>query len=240
MRRARGARRRCVREARGDARVERVPRSLANDRARRSPRRPAGAGTRRPVRRARSASRAGSPPPPRGQPALAVPAFGQADEELLHSRGEPEPRGEHLRDLADRGEVRIPLPARLRQPSGELERPHGRGSSGLRQGATGAHRAARASTRTSRARARCVSRRTSRRHSASVVQPDVHQQACEVRLRGRGTVDSQPVGQPHRDERAVEPVLEREAHGEVGARQSAAIASAARMGVEASSATTRQ
>ena len=47
--------------------------------------------------------------------------------------GRPEPRGEHLRHLADRGQVRIPLPRRLRQPARDLDRARGRRTSGRRQ-----------------------------------------------------------------------------------------------------------
>ena len=45
---------------------------------------------------------------------------------------------------------------------------------------------------------------------------DVGQQGRVVGLRRRGAVDAEPVAEPHRDQRGLEPVLEREAHPEVG------------------------
>ena len=46
--------------------------------------------------------------------------------------------------------------------------------------------------------------------------PDVGQQARVVGVRGRRAIDTEPVAEPHRDQRGLEPVIEREAHPEVG------------------------
>jgi hypothetical protein len=58
----------------------------------------------------------------------------------------------------------------------------------------------------------------------------VAEQAGVVGLRCARSVDAQPVGQAHGDQRRVQAVLEREGHAEVGRQASAAISSAVRTG----------
>jgi hypothetical protein len=44
----------------------------------------------------------------------------------------------------------------------------------------------------------------------------VGEEAAVVGLRRRRAVDAEPAAEPHRDQRGVQPVLERQAHAEVG------------------------
>ena len=88
------------------------------------------AGTWRPARRGRSAPGAGSRRPGASEPALAVPALGEIGEQAADRGRQPQPPGEHLRHLAERGEVWLAGHRCPWQAPGDLRGTDGRGRSG--------------------------------------------------------------------------------------------------------------
>ena len=149
--------------------------------------------------------------------ALAVPAIREMDEEPVDRRGaaraarpasapprrsppgeDPSSRclGQPAGDLQRAGGCRAPRRRkRAHDPGQHLTlRPEGRRDEVLR------HRAA-----------EDLRRDVGIRRAAGV-----HQQARVVGLRGRRAVDPEAVRQPHRDQRAVQALLERKAHPQIG------------------------
>ena len=59
-----------------------------------------------------------------GRLALAVPPLGEVDEQIPHGARQAEPVGQHLRDLAQRGEVALVSANRPREPAGDLQGAH--------------------------------------------------------------------------------------------------------------------
>ena len=156
---------------------------------------------------------------PLGPPerALAVPALGQVREQVPHRCSETEPLGEHLRHLAHRGQVWIPLPPRPRQATRDLDRTRGRRAPRRRKRAQEPSERLALRPERHRDEARLRAAEGLRRHLDVDVAARVHQQAGVVRLRRRRAVDPEAIAEAHRDEGAVQAVLERERHREIGA-----------------------
>ena len=149
--------------------------------------------------------------------ALAVPAFGEMDEEAVDRRREREALGQHLRDLADRRQVRIPFLPSLGQPAGDLQRAGGWRAPRRRKRA---HDPGQHLTLRSECRGDEVPRHRAaedlRGHVGIRGAAGIHQQAGVVGLRGRRAVDSETVRELHCHQRAVQALLERKAHPQVG------------------------
>ncbi len=118
--------------------------------------------------------------------ALAVPAFGEMDEETVDRRRERKPLGQHLRDLADRRQVGIPFPS---SPSAAGGRSAARGrvescpASEAREGAQ-QHLPLGPEGRRDEVR-RHRAAEDLRGHVGIGGAARIHQQACVVGLRGR-------------------------------------------------------
>jgi hypothetical protein len=149
--------------------------------------------------------------------ALAVPALGEAGEQPLDRGRQADPVGQHRGDLAGRLDVAAVGPDRARQLAGDAGRPHRRRSFLRHERAQRGERGlplrpehGGPQVRQHPGLAEQVRRDVRVRGAA-----DVEQQARVVGLPLGLGVDAEPLGQPHRGERALEPVLEREPGGEV-------------------------
>ena len=203
-----------VGEQRGDRRVEGMPGPLAHDPRRAL--RPADACAGRSASRATCAIRTASGiSSPRARPsgALAVPALGEVGEQPLDRRRQPEPVGQHLATSHERRDVPPVTPDRARQLAGDLRRARRRRSRPAARARAGCRARTRAATRTWPAPSASISADSSKRSAATSRvggAADVEQQARVVGLRRGLGVDAEPLAQPHRHQRALEPVLERE------------------------------
>ncbi len=153
-----------------------------------------------------------------GRLALAVPALGEVDEQAPHRGGHAEPVAEHLRDLAHGGDVALMSSKGPRELAGDLQRAR-------RQCPVLAGQ--RAQDAGHRLRPRAEHHRGEVPQERAVVEevggdlgvggaPDVEEQAAVVRLRRGRRVDPEPLAESDGDQGAVQAVLEREAHAEVG------------------------
>jgi hypothetical protein len=150
--------------------------------------------------------------------ALAIPALGDMGEQRPNGSGQAEPVGQHLRHLAQGGDLALEQQRQLRNPERKLPRTHQR-------------RVTRWSQRPHEPRhhlgprpepgRKCVGRQR-----VLIAEDlggdvgicgaaDVEQQARVVRLRRRLRIDAQSFAEPHRDQRAVQPVLEGNTDAEV-------------------------
>jgi hypothetical protein len=131
--------RRVLGEQLGDRRVERAARALADD--------PRGVpGAAQPVLERRVAGHVHDANGERdlltlrsARPALAVPALGEAREQRLHRRGESQPLGQHLPDLADRGEMTGTAPDDRGEALHDIGGANRRGAPGRRERRASGH-----------------------------------------------------------------------------------------------------
>ena len=148
--------------------------------------------------------------------ALAVPALGERPEQRLHRGRQAEAQREHLRHLAQRHEMALRLPRRERQAPRDLDRADRRRSVGLRQRA---HEPAEELDPRAEHDRHVLAVQVAAEDHRGVLgvrgAADVEEQARVVRVRRGLRVDAEALGEPHRDERALEPVLERQPDGEV-------------------------
>jgi hypothetical protein len=149
--------------------------------------------------------------------ALAIPALGEVGEEAVHGRGKADPLGQHLRDLAHGGEVRTLLPGQPRQPARDLEGANGDCTTRLGQRAE--EPAEDLASRPVEDGVEMGGQRVAKDLGGDVGvggAARMGEEAGIVGLRGRRLVNPEALGEPGRDQGAVQPVLEREAHTEVG------------------------
>jgi hypothetical protein len=147
---------------------------------------------------------------------MAVPALDEVREQASHRPRKPQPVGQHRRHLAGGGEVRTRLPHHPRKPPRNLNRAH-------RPRALGVGK--RADEPSQDFASRPVHDRVEIRRERIAVdlRSDVRvrgaarmgEQARVVGLPAGLAVDAEAVGEAHRDQRAVQAVLEREPHAEV-------------------------
>ena len=150
---------------------------------------------------------------------LAVPALGEVRELGPYGGGEAQPVAQHLPDLAESGDEPLELLARLRELA------HGR-SGAYRLRATrrgqGAHDPCHRlcsgpeSRRSRVCRQRILTTEELGGGLGARGAAHMEQQARVVRLRRGLGVHAQTLAQPHREQRALEAVLERHADAEVG------------------------
>ena len=133
--------------------------------------------------------------------------------------GDTEPVSEHPRHLAERGEVVLEDPGDPGQAAGELPGPHDGRAAGRshRADEPGRHLRPRPEPVRCGVRRECVVGAEEVRGDVGVGgAPDVEQLARVVGLACGLGVDTQAVGQPHGEQRAVQAVLQRYADAEVG------------------------
>ena len=148
--------------------------------------------------------------------AVAVPAVGEVGEQAAHGGREPQALGEHARHLARGGEVRTLFPRHPRHPAGELQRARRRRAPGVGErahepGEDLAPGATEDGVEMGGERTAEDLRGDVRLRGAA----GVEEQARVVGLRGLVVADPEALREPHRDQRAVQAVLERESHPEV-------------------------
>jgi hypothetical protein len=151
------------------------------------------------------------------QRAVSVPALREIHEQALHRCGEAELRGQHRRDIADRGQVRRVDPCRPRQPSDHLEGLHPGRARRIGQSAhdPGEELALPSHHDRGEVLGQAAAERLGENFGVGCAS-GVHQHAGVVGRRRGLTVDPQTVSETHGDQRAAQTMLQGQAHAEVG------------------------